>query len=499
LIASLASPALSPVAAQSSRWSEPVLLSTNTRFSWFPDLAVDSIGRVHVVWDSSPSLDQASTNPLLRDAVLAMHTVGDNGVWTAPNDIWFHPVRTEIYRLSIAADAWGQLYLTSHIFGLSTARADEASSAQAWSRAQPFLAGGNNYGSEVTIDAQGAVHVVWDQLVQVVVPDPAIPGQTIQKWKADIFYRRSADGGRQWTSRIDVSDTVVGENRAQIKVDQRGMIYASWDNGWDRLTEESAPIRAVVFRSSSDDGKTWSDPTVFEYPDGANAQMAIAPDNKGGVLAVWRSIKQNGIFYAWSTDDGRTWSSPQPIPSLLARDWNESRFDGYHMAADSAGVIHLAAVGRLGIPSRAGLYHLTWNGSAWSVAEPIYTGEGYPEWPRIDIGQGNHMHVVWFVRDQLATEGGNYTIWYSAGLADAPEEPLPPTPTPTPSPVPAPATPTPRQTATPLPTLPSAGLRVDTGRIRSEMDDLAQLALAIVPLALLLGMFVIIVRNTRMR
>ena len=107
------------------------------------------------------------------------------------------------------------------------------------------------------------------------------------------------------------------------------------------------------------------------------------------------------------------------------------------------------------------------------------------------------MHVVWFVRDQLATEGGNYTIWYSTGLAEAPEEPLPPTPTPSPTVVPA--TPTPRPTATPLPTLPSAGLRVDTGRIRSEMDDLAQLALAIVPLALLLGVFVIVVRNTRMR
>ncbi len=497
LLLSPLSPALSPAAAQSSRWSEPVMISTNTRFSWFPDVIVDYKGRVHAAWDSSPQLDKIGANPLLLDAVLTMHAVNTDGAWSTPNDIWYFPGRANIFRATLGADASGRLYFASGRLGFSYAWADSASSTQGWATPQTFMAGGHVYGSAMTVDPQGMIQLLWDALVVVEADDPLAPGGRTKKLKADMFYRRSADGGKTWTAPVDLTNTDVGEAREQIKADRRGAIYATWETGWDRQTEEAAPIRAGVFRSSSDEGKTWSAPIVFDYPDRANAQMAVAPDNKGGVLAVWRSIKQNGIFYAWSTDDGRTWSSPQPIPSLLARDWNETRFDGYHMATDSAGIIHLVAVGRLGIPSNAGLYHLTWNGSEWSAAEPIYTGDGYPEWPRIDISQGNHMHVVWFVRDQLGTEGGNYQIWYSTGLADAPEEPLPPTPTPTPTP--ASTTPTLQPTAMPLATLPSAGLRVDTERIRSEMDDLAQLALAIVPLALLLGVFVVVVRITRTR
>jgi len=497
LAAALLSLAISPAAAQSSRWSEPILLSTNSRFSWFPDLAVDYKGRVHVVWDSSPNREKLEKDSLLLDAVLALHTVLDRGTWSTPNDIWYVPGRAKIYRLSIAADATGHLYLVSGRFGFSTAPADTGASAQAWSEPRSFLAGGGSYGSALTVDAEGVIHLIWDTLVEVEGPDPEEPTRTIEKLKADVFYRRSADGGQTWSPRVDLSNTNVGENRPQIKVDRRGVVYASWDTGWDRQTEESAPIRATVFTSSFDGGETWSPLTVFDTPDQANAQMAIQPDGDGGVLAVWRSLTQDNIYYAWSTDDGRTWSSLQSIPFIFARDINETRFDGYHMATDSAGVIHLVVVGRLSTAAGAGVYHLTWDGQAWSSPEPIYTGAGWPEWPRIAISQGNQMHVVWFVRDQLFTGDGNTNIWYSTGQAEAPRQPLPPTRIPTPTQLPP--TPTLQPTATPKPVLPEAALRANPTQLRDEKDDLIQIVIATLPIALLLGVFVIIAKSVRTR
>jgi hypothetical protein len=36
--------------SQTSVWSTPVRLSIDGKFSWFPELAADQTGRVHVVW-----------------------------------------------------------------------------------------------------------------------------------------------------------------------------------------------------------------------------------------------------------------------------------------------------------------------------------------------------------------------------------------------------------------------------------------------------------------
>jgi len=39
-----------PGSSQATVWSTPLRLSKEGKFSWFPELAVDQSGRVHVVW-----------------------------------------------------------------------------------------------------------------------------------------------------------------------------------------------------------------------------------------------------------------------------------------------------------------------------------------------------------------------------------------------------------------------------------------------------------------
>lgn len=485
------------VAAQASPWSEPLLLSTTSAFSWFPDIVTDNKGNAHVVWDSSPDLEKLNSNPLLLDAVLAMYTTGRDDTWTRPNDIAYSEGRAGIFRASLAADSEGNIYLASALHGFTAAQADDVTSAQLWREPQTFMVSGASYGSAMTVDNDGTIHLLWDWLIEVEVPDPTNPNATIKRLAADVFYRSSSDGGRTWSPRSDLSNTDVGEAREQIKVDKRGVIYVGWETGWDRQTEEVAKVRAVVFRSSHDGGETWSDAKVFDTPDEKNVQMTIQPDDHGGVMALWRSERQNDIYYVWSRNEGRTWSEPQAIPTLLARRNEVTRFDGYHMAVDSAGIIHLVAVGRLSLPEDSGVYHLTWDGSSWSEPEAIYTGEGWPEWPRIAIAQGNKMHVVWFVRNQLGTGGGLYKIYYSTSLTDAPELAL--VPTPTPSPTPAPPTPTPEPTRQSLPDFTGVDVQVDPTRLRTENDDVSQLALAMTPLVVLLGAVVVVARSIRRR
>ena len=68
------------------------------------------------------------------------------------------------------------------------------------------------------------------------------------------------------------------------------------------------------------------------------------------------------------------------------------------MATDSAGNLHLAMVGRLNATDTAlRVLHVSWNGSSWSAPEAIVSyAEDAPEWPVINISNGNQLNVVWF-------------------------------------------------------------------------------------------------------
>jgi hypothetical protein len=149
--------------------------------------------------------------------------------------------------------------------------------------------------------------------------------------------------------------------------------------------------------------------------------------------------------------------------------------------------------------------HLTWDGSNWSESEAITTLVGsVPEWPRIAIGLGNQLHVVWFVRDEphiWESEKGEYQIWYAHGTSSAPVAAPAVWPTSTPIPIlevvttPIPVA-TPTLLPTPTSTLDPGLTQIDippgtTDSIYTEMDDLILLAKSLVPAALVIAVVVI--------
>jgi hypothetical protein len=161
------------------------------------------------------------------------------------------------------------------------------------------------------------------------------------------------------------------------------------------------------------------------------------------------------------------------------------------MATDSAGNVHLLAVGRM-TPQQTSLsvLHLVWDGVSWSVPRTLMTPDiGVVEWPRIVVGLGNQLHAVWFTRDkgfEIQTEDNKFKVWYSRALAPAPALSPSPYSTPVPTPLPA-ATPT---AALVLPTpqpvdaaLPQVGIGMDS--MRSEMDEVGLILLSGVPVIVL--------------
>jgi hypothetical protein len=171
---------------------------------------------------------------------------------------------------------------------------------------------------------------------------------------------------------------------------------------------------------SRDDGLTWSTPLSLSTVPTLSPSLALAGD--GSAIVVSRPVNQDAVWFQVSSDQGATWSEPRAIPGLLRRYFSPDEMDGMQLKTDSAGVVHLALVARPdAAATQNAVYHLTWDGKAWSAPEEVFRTSGTAEWPRLAIGNGNLMHLVWFERDTVwRTDGAAYKIWHSRALAEAP-------------------------------------------------------------------------------
>jgi hypothetical protein len=473
--------------AQVSYWSEPVNISNTPNNSWFPDLAVDSSNNVHVVWCETTDRVKAG---LEEGWERAFYTMWDGTSWSEPNDII--PPTEPIIRNAMVVDEYDVLHLTfryyvpGHFTGIyySQAPAISAWSALSWSKPRLISARGMNYASDLALDKDGTLHVVFDD--QGDAEHKRCPSC------ADIYYRRSTDRGRTWSPPVNLSGTPLGSSREQIEIDASGTIHVTWDEGWDRLSGRGDPIYSA-YTFSTDIGLTWQEPITIAAPITTTAQLAVGADGQGGAMLVWRiasrrPYEHDGIYYQWSSDGGISWSEPTAIAGIFPRPWS-GPFDRFDLATDSAGNIHLVAVGRESEEWRSllRLYHLVWDGDIWSAPEVVFQGGDAPEYPRIVINQGNRLHVVWFTRPEARQ--GNYEIWYSWDRAAAPYQ----TPVPTPSPTlpsvselaatdtaPQPANPTPFPTVVP-------GTSQWPGDLYTEYDELLQLAMGLSPVLLIVA------------
>jgi hypothetical protein len=462
------------VSAQTISWSEPVNISNTPNDSWFPDLAVDDQGNVHVIWNETKYLKKG-----VLDSEQVLYTRWDGREWAIPNDL----VAPQLFfpRNAIAIAPNGYLLMVyqratqgGQAMYFTVAPNEDAWSAASWSLPQRISAYYGAYMADLAVDYRGATHIVFDDTGNEV-------RDVCQGGCADTYYRRSVDGGQTWSVPINLSRSPIGSSREQIEVDSSGTLHISWDEGWDRLAG-GEPL-CSVYRSSSDGGLSWTPAITISYPKTGTAQLTAGADGQGGVMLVWRTVLHDDIFYQWSTDHGQSWSSPTAIPEVFARPWT-TPFDLYDMATDSTGHIHLLVVGRQSLERDAplGVYHLVWNGQTWSDPIQVYPGPGFPEYPRLVINNGNHLHAAWFVRDDGLELGTGYEIWYSETHSAAPLGTPVPSPTPAATPLVVPTI-TPVPSATPYPTIVPGSSGLPTG-LHTESDDVFRLAIALSPVVL---------------
>lgn len=405
-----------PILAETGPWSEPVRISEDPS-GWFPDVAADDDGRVHVVWQGGASRRSRF------DVSSLFYARKADGSWSRPNDIALISPRGHALRSSIATDSDGRVHLVYKGLGELTpgslgeeniwyrqAEPELAGSSQAWTRSVRLTGEPQGYFSDVAVDSQGTLHVIWTE-------------SGGGRW--GIYYAASKDGGATWSRRVPLDEYgSVWWYRAHLKTDSRDGLHVVWE----RLALDGGhgAFVSVEYARSNDGGRTWRrtsipndvvlDPSyVVDGP--SPQQPSIGIDGQGNVLLVYREPWSNRIRYRVSSG-GEPFGAPVDLPGLgpgVPRP-----YDVYDMATDSAGHVHLVAVTYADSSETMALQHGEWDGKTWLEPRPITTSPPFPEYPRITVAEGNRLHVVWFGGDDPSVDRVPTGIWYSSALSASP-------------------------------------------------------------------------------
>lgn len=480
--------------AQTRGWSAPLPLGAY----WFPDVAVDGSGRVHAVWSSGA--DGFDT---------VMYAAKEGAGWSQPVDI--AAIRqiaggSEASRPALLVDALNILHLTYRYTSIyySQTPAGGASVPVYWRTPLEIDEG---YFSRMVQDRQGVLHLVFTQNVQA-------EGCRVCY---HVYYVRSVDDGFSWSDPVDISVQLTGAAKPQIIVDAQDNLHVVWESGYGGSYGQLSDPTAVMHVASYNGGDSWSRPHQLDSTRGASTDamarnITIAEDDNGNLVVVWWAIPEDVVYYQLSRDAGRTWSQRAPIPGVLGI-WAlyQSRLDSYATAVDSAGRVHLVMVGRRFVEqTSAELLHLIWDGSSWSPPAVIAGYErDMPEWPRIAVGLGNQLHVVWFVRDAeniFNSDAGNYQVWYASSTTNSPAiAPVAIPAIPPPTPIAAAATPivipTPISQIVPVSVedVIRPGSTLLTPNLRSENDEVVLLLLSAMPVLMVVLLTTISVMLQRRR
>lgn len=502
LIGALLAVSFTPTSGQTVSWMEPVQLSPSGSFSWFPDIAADRSGAVHVTW--------ASGVPGFDAVIYTTSMTGE--VWEPVNDIAAIPQEnfgSAATRPAMAIDANGFLHLTyvdTTTLYYSRVPVWDATKAGAWTKRQVLSGNQTAYFSEMAIDSKGVIHLVFTQNFPTVACLNCF----------HLYYRQSTDNGNTWTDPIDISGGVEGAAKPQLLIDEQDYIHVVWEAGLGGGLGQLFDPTGVKYSASYDGGKTWSAPYAYAVPDNPNLKnITIGLDKNNSLVVVFWALPFDWVLYSVSIDSGLTWTNPLQIPGVWgAAEIYKSNLDIYSFAKDSAENLHLIMVGRKGLEAQTvDVLDLVWDSENWEEPITIAAYEGdVPEWPRAVVSRGNQLNVVWFVRDEAhiwESGMGRYQVWYAKGISAA--SPVDTQPYPTFTATALPTTPLPTASVTPSPTVEivepiysmEESIRSEASKpaediLYTEQDYLVLLGKAVVPaLVFLVGAIAIAVIRKR--
>lgn len=247
----------------------------------------------------------------------------------------------------------------------------------------------------------------------------------------DLVQASTSTDGLSWSVPAvvsDVSDESVRNPQITVNPDGRFVAVWSWDE--DNAGAHDDPI---VLSAYSDNGSTWTDPTVVSKNDSGNqdndaANPQITVSDNGRFVTVW--TYDDEVIKASTSTDGATWSnattiSPDDSSDYVAGPQVTVDADGTFVAVwswddeDAGDPIIQASTSS--------------NGSAWSSPSVVSKGDdgnadNDATEPQIAVSRSGQFVAIWTYDDDLiktatSPDGENWANAVTLLTADATEPP----------------------------------------------------------------------------
>lgn len=250
-------------------------------------------------------------------------------------------------------------------------------------------------------------------------PGTPNPQHPCVETSSSIWLMKSTDGGdtwKDWSCVGAATAPLAGVDKQWFVVDGHNVYFTFMDFNPTQLN--------LVFRRSTDQGRTWDPPRIlFESPTEPAlgrqfSTPAVGP--QGEVYVTWRGFgSMGGVYFTRSLDQGVTFEAPRKIASITPIPNNFGsglyRTSSYPVLAAAAGPGNHSgslyvtwADGRNGNPDVL-LIRSTDKGATWS--QPVRINNDTTEstarqfLPWITTSPNNDVHLVW-LDDRI---GGNAT------------------------------------------------------------------------------------------
>ena len=411
----------------------------NDGSSAYPAIAVDNNGTIHCCWqDTSPGwwggdLDILYANCTANGTWSNVTAVSDDSSqWN-----WGSSQTSDI-----AIDSAGKVYVVWYDATDGPWSSDTEimisnySAGTGWSNASAISGiGVNSWNDDESInpaiatDYADNVHVTWQDY-------------TTGSWGGgfgdyEIFYMNYT-AGVGWSNATALSG--VGANswndldsqRPAIVADNNSIIHMVWEDATQAEWTAGGGENEILYSHTS---SSWTNATVISddiwWNDGFSRRPAITTDpNTGVVHAAW-SDTTNGawgtdpeIMYANYTEIGG-WSPTYVISGTGVNAWNTWTSNSPAMAVDTNSVLHMVwednTPGPWGPPESRIFYMNYTAGVGWSNATAI-TGWGVTSWltgtkqlPDIAIDSNNNLHVTFrnlMIGASWTFDNSDFEIWY---------------------------------------------------------------------------------------
>ena len=348
------------VTAGAAVWTASHRLTWTSGSSSSPKAALDASGNVHLVWyDNTPGNNEI------------YYKKGTGTSWATTKRLTTTSGPSQFPAIAMSSSGalhvvyWDETGGNAEVYYM---KSGDGGTTWGTARRLTWTSGQSNYPS-LAVDSSGAVHAVW---------------QDNTTGNHEIYYRKSPDGGTTWAAAKRLTWTSGSSARPTVAVSSSEHIHLVW--------QDDTPGKAeIYYKKSTDGGANWTANKRLTWTSGHSYYPSLLVDSSGNPHVVWQDETpgNNEICYRKSPDGGGAWVASQRLS------WNSGSSQEPEIAVDSSGNLQLVwtdnSPGNFEVHHRESSN----GGVIWTASKNLSLTTGSSNSPTIKAGPAGSLHVFW--------------------------------------------------------------------------------------------------------